>query len=116
MSFGQVRLAGVPDYPVDDLRSEIKPRAIVFDTLHNTPALEIMREAIRHKSVQHPLAVMTEGCMPKVVPKSDSLCQILVKPQRNRNGAGYLAHLESMRKACAVMVGMRDKKNLCLVF
>ena len=53
--------------------------------------------------------------VPEVVPERNRLGKVLVEPQSSRNGAGYLTHLERVRKPRAVVVALGRKKNLRFV-
>ena len=46
---------------------------------------------------------------------ADVLHQLLIEPQRLRDGTGILRNLQSMRQPCAVMISLRGKKHLGLI-
>ena len=75
-----------------------------------------MAEAALHPVVQSPFSRVAEGGVPQVVPQGDRLGQILVEPERPRDGAGDLGNLERMGEPGAVMIPLRGKENLRFVF
>ena len=71
---------------------------------------------IAHAFGQHLLAGMSKRRMAQIVRKRDCFRQILVQPQRTRDGAADRRHLDRMRQARAQMVAGAVEKNLRLVF
>ena len=69
-----------------------------------------------HEAVQHAFARMAKGRMAQVMPERDRFRQVFIQPKPARNGPRDLADLQRMRKARAVMVPDRGKKNLRFVF
>src|SRR5262245_7396030 len=59
---------------------------------------------------------MSKRRMPQVVRERDCLRQILVQPQRARDGAANRRHLDRMCQARAQVVAGAVEKNLRLVF
>src|SRR6266576_7369530 len=65
---------------------------------------------------QHLLARMSKRRMTSIVSKRNCFRQILIQPQRTRDGAADRRHLDRMRQARAQMVAGAVEKNLRLVF
>jgi hypothetical protein len=59
---------------------------------------------------------MTKRGVPKVMSERDSLRQILVQPERARDGAGNLRDLKRVSQARPGVVALWKRKNLGLVF
>src|SRR5437016_4110385 len=59
---------------------------------------------------------MSKRRMTEIVCERDCFRQILVQPQRTRDGAADRCHLDGMRQARAQMVAGPVEKNLRLVF
>src|SRR3954465_4676990 len=58
---------------------------------------------------------MSKRRMAQIVPECDCFRQILIQPQRTRDGAADRRHLDRMRQARAQMVAGAVEKNLRLV-
>ena len=67
------------------------------------------------RSLQRVLARMAERRMADVVRQTDRLGQVLVQPQRARDGAADLRHLQTVRQADAEMVAVGRHEHLRLV-
>ena len=64
---------------------------------------------------QRALADVAEGRVPEVVAEGDRLGQVLVEPERARDGARHLPHLERVNEPRAVVVALGGEKDLRLV-
>ena len=71
--------------------------------------------ALAHARVEHLLADVAEGRVPEVVPEPDRLGEVLVEPQRARDGARDPARLERVREPRAVVVALGRDEHLRLV-
>src|SRR5258708_28338235 len=71
---------------------------------------------VPHAFGQHLLAGMPTRRMAEIVSERDCFRQILVQPQRARDGAADRRYLDRMRQARAQMVAGAVEKNLSLVF
>ena len=71
--------------------------------------------ALAHALVEHLLADVAERRVPEVVPEPDRLGQVLVQPQRPRDGARDPAGLERVREPGAVVVALGRDEHLRLV-
>ena len=79
-------------------------------------ALGVVVEAaiVRHRRIERPLAGMAEGRVAEIVGERQRLGQVLVEPERARQRAGDLRHLERMGQAGAVVIALIDKKTWVL--
>ena len=102
------------------LPREIQPASVLFETVHHAQALRSVMEAgqavLAREPVQHALAHVAERCVAEVVAQRYRLRQILVEPQRARDSPRNLRNLERMRQPRPVMVALRKKKDLSLIF
>jgi len=89
------------------------PREQVDDPQALTVVIEaaVTTHAIR----QHPLARVTERGVAEVVRERDRLREVLVEPQRARNGAGDLTPLECVGEAVPVVIALVVDEDLGLV-
>ena len=58
---------------------------------------------------------MAKGRVTEVVPQGDGLSQVLVEPERPRDGSSHLGHLEGVDEPRAVVVPLGGQKHLRLV-
>ena len=103
---------GVGDDAVAHLPCQVKPLAVLFQSIHYTQALHIMVEAVRAKIVQRFFACVTKGSMSQIMRKADGLGQILVQAQAPGDGAGDLRDLQCMGQPGAVQVALRREEHL----
>ena len=73
------------------------------------------RRASRHAGVERVLAGVAEGRVAEVVRQRDRLDQVFVQPQRARDRAAELRHLERMRQPGAEQVALVVQEDLRLV-
>ena len=58
---------------------------------------------------------MSEWSVPQIMPQGYRFRQILVQPQRPRNGAGNAGNFQRMRKPRPIVISLRLQKDLRLV-
>ena len=58
---------------------------------------------------------MAERCMPKVMPKCNRLRQIFIHPQGSCDRPRRLCYLKRVGQPGAVVISLRQQKNLCLM-
>ena len=97
----------VVQHPVPYLPGQVQPLPILFQNFHNTDALHIMPEPIFAKGIEHMLPCMSKWSMPQIMPKGNSLHQILIQPESLCNCAGILGYLQCMGQPGPVMVPPR---------
>jgi hypothetical protein len=94
---------------------EIKAFASLFKKIHHAEALFVVLETAGVYLSEDVLAGVAERGMAQVVRQGDGLGEVLVEPQGARDGARYLADLEHVREARAVVVAFGSEEDLCLV-
>ncbi len=93
-------------------------RVARLDHIHDAQALLVVIKAavIAHQFIQRLLAGVAEWRMPEVVRERDGLGEILVQPERARDGARDVCHLEGVREPRAQVIARAVEKNLRLIF
>ena len=122
------QVAGVVEDAVAHLGREVEPLAAVLDALHHAQALLVMpveRLGLGRSGVDAPvagdaarerlLAGVAERRVPQIVPERDGLGQVLVQPERPRDGARDLRHLERVGEPGAEVVALGGQEHLRLV-
>ncbi|GAB4164293.1 MAG: hypothetical protein Tsb0017_02690 [Geothermobacteraceae bacterium] len=107
---------GMTNNAVSDLTRQIQPPSIPLQQVDDTQALPDVTKTARYQPVQHPFTGMAEGRMPKIMAKSDRLCEILIEAKGPGDGTRYLGHFECVRQSGPVVISFRGKKYLGLVF
>ncbi len=89
----------------------------IFDQRHDPQRLHIVVEPApwRHLVGQHALPRMPEGRMPQIMGQRDRLGQILIEPERPRDGPRDLAHLQRMGQPGTKMLPFMMEKHLGFV-
>ena len=105
----------IPD-AIPYLHGQIDALSVLLQHIHGPHTLFVVPEPIRTCPVQRPLPGMAKGRVPQIVPQSDGLHQIFIELQRLGDRPGRLAHLQRVCQPRPVMVTLRRKKHLCLVF
>ena len=100
---------------VERLRREPQARAVVLELLGDADALLVVTEALGQKTREQLLADVAERRVADIVAERHRLDQILVDPQRARDRAADLVHLEDVREARAVVIADRGEEDLRLV-
>src|SRR4051812_8669254 len=95
----------------------VEIRIAPFQLGDDAQRLRIVVEAavFPEASIERPLTGMPERRMAEVMRQRQGLAQILVEPQRPRQSARNLRHLEGMRQAGAIMVAFMEDEYLGLV-
>ena len=93
-------------------------RVAQLDHVHDAQALLIVIEAavLVHQLVERLLARVPKGRMPEVVRERDDLGEILIQPERARDGARDVRDFKSVRKPRAQVIAGAVQKDLRLVF
>ena len=107
---------GMGQDPDTGLPAQIETAAILFDAVHHPQGLLVMAEPPGINPIERPLPGMSEGCVPQVVTQSNGLRQIFIEHQRPRHRARQPGDLQRVGQARAVMVALRLKEHLGLVF
>ena len=71
-----------------------------------------MPEASGEQIIQGPLAGMTEGRMPQIVPQSNRFRQVLIQAEGSRDSSRQTGDFQGVRQPCAVMVPFRREEDL----
>ena len=71
---------------VPHLSGEIQTSSILLQNIHRAQRLLVVPKSLRAYPVQNTLPGMTERRMPEIVAECYRLRQILVQPERPRNG------------------------------
>ena len=83
---------------VAHVEGEVEPASIPLEHLDHSQGLLVVLETapvtLAKAVVEHRLADVTEGRVPEVVPETDRLGKVLVKPQRTGNRARDLCDLD----------------------
>ena len=123
-----LQIARVVQDAVAHLGRQIQARAAVLDAFHHAHRLLVV--AIERRGLgraggdplvarkargQRRLAGVAEGGVPQVVAERDGLSQVLVQPERPRDGAGDLRHFQRMGEARAEVVALGSEEHLGLV-
>ena len=124
-----LQVARVVQDAVAHLGRQIQARAAVLDALHHAHRLLVVtveRRGLgraggdslmaRETLSQSGLASVAEGRVPQIVAERDGLSQVLVQPERPRDGAGDLRHFQRMGEARAEVVALGGQEHLCLLF
>jgi hypothetical protein len=74
----------------------VKLRVALFERIDHPQALQVVLKTtvLRHAGVERVLASMTERRMPQIMRQCDGLHQVFIEPQRPRDGAAQLRHLQ----------------------
>ncbi len=98
---------------------EVEAAAVALEHVDHPQRLLVVAkaapEALVQRAVERLLAGVAEGRVAEVVPEADRLGQVLVQPQRPRDGARDPAGLERVREPRAVVVALRGDEDLRLV-
>ena len=113
---------------VDHLLGEVEAAALALKKLHDAGALLVVgKEASRDSLLrvdpspagkaarEGPLPLVAKGRVAEVVPQGYGLGQVLVEPERPRDGSSHLGHLEGVDEPRAVVVPLGGQKHLRLV-
>ena len=76
---------------------------IVFQYIHNTKALLIMRKVFRIQFLKGCFSPMPKRRMPQIMAESDRFCQILIQIHGSCNCSTYLCNLQCVGKTCSIM-------------
>ena len=101
--------------PVAHRLGEVEPLEHVDDAQRVLVVAEAAAEALAPAAVEHVLADVAERRVPEVVPEPDRLGEVLVEPQRARDGARDLRGLQRVGEPRAVVVALRRDEDLRLV-
>ena len=116
---GMRRAARVARDPVADVVAQVQALAVELEDVHDAQRVLVMAKAAvevpAQAVVEHVLADVAEGRMAEIVPQPDGLGQVLVEPQRARDGARDLGHLERVGQARAEVVALGRHEDLRLV-
>ena len=90
----------------------------LFQRVDHAQALQVVLEAavVLHAVVQRVLAGVAERRVAEVVRQRDRFDQVFVQPQRARDRAADLRHLEGMRQPRAEQVALVVQEHLGLVY
>ena len=89
--------------------------SILYD-INSPQALFIVYESSRMDPVKDFLTNMSERRMSKIMPERNGLCKIFIISKYPRCCAGYLGYLKSMSQTCSVVITLRSKKDLRLMY
>ncbi len=92
---------------VAHLEGEVQPAAVLFQHVDDAQRLLVVRKPVRREAGEHPLARMTEGCMPEVVPERNRLREVLVEGEAARDRTRDLRDVDRVRHARAEMIPFR---------
>ena len=88
----------------------------MLEPRHDAQRLRVVVEAaVAAMSVERVLAGVAEGRVAEIMRERQRLGEVLVEPQRARQRAGDLRHLDRMREPRAVMVALVRHEDLRLV-
>ena len=111
--------AGVVEDPVADLLGQVQPSPVALEHVDHPQRVEVVLETPRRRAraapVERLLADVAERRVAEVVPEPDRLGQVLVQPQRPRDGPGDEAGLERVREPRPVVVALGRDEHLRLV-
>ena len=98
---------------------QVEPLAVALEHVDDPQRVLVVQkpsaEPLAQAAVERLLADMPERRVPEVVAEPDRLDQVLVQPQRARDGPRDLRDLERMRQPGAVMIAGRSDEHLRLV-
>src|SRR5688500_16149849 len=97
------------------LLRQVQTRAVLLELLGDPNALLVVPESIGQEAREQLLADVTERRVSDVVSKGHRLDEVLVQPQRARERATDLVHLEDVREPRAVVIADRREEDLRLV-
>src|SRR5713226_5780065 len=100
---------------IQRLLCEIQARAVVLELLRDTDALLVVTEPLGQKTREQLLADVAEWRVADVVAERHRLDKILVEPERTRDRAADLIHLEDVREPRSVVIADRSEEDLRLV-
>ena len=100
---------------VAHLPGQVQALPVPLEKIHNAQALPVMGKAPRAKPVKGALTRMAKGSVAQIMPKGNSLGQVLIQPQRAGDRARDLGHLKRVGQPGAVVVPLRREKYLCFL-
>ena len=112
---GLAGAAGVPQDAVAHRLGEVEALEHGDDPQRVLVVAEAAAEALAAGAVEHVLADVPERRMPDVVAEPDRLRQVLVEPQRARDGARDPGDLERVREPRPVVIALGRDEHLRLV-
>ena len=110
---------GVAQDAVAHRLGQVQAAAVALQHLDHPQRVLVVAEAAPEagleRAVERLLPRMPEGRVPEVVAEADRLGQVLVQPQRARDGARDAGGLDRVREAGAVVVALGGDEDLGLV-
>src|SRR4029079_8274937 len=114
-----LRRAGVLEDPVAHLPGEVEAATVALELLDDAKRVLVVPESVpaafADDLVERLLARVPERRMAEVVAEADRLDEVLVQPERARDGAGDPGRLERVRQAGAEVVALGVDEDLRLV-
>ncbi len=106
--------------PLKSFPRQVQPvefRVMAFKMGHDADRLRVVVEPAmgRHQRLQRILAGMAERRVAQIMGERHSFRQVLVEPQRTRDGARHLRHLDRMGQPGAEIIAFMFHEDLRLV-
>ena len=102
--------------PINYFPGQIQSLSLFFQIFYYTHTLYIMTESRWTDTGKRTFPCVSERCMPQIMSQCDCLHQIFVQSQRFRDCSCILRYFQCMCKSCPVMIPLRIKKDLRLLF